>query len=596
MILVKKVAVLALIFITAWPAFSQKIKYKDLFVLLNAKQYDQAEPFLKKYLKENQDNPNAFLFMGNIYEEKALANDVLRETEKQGTNSDSSVLFLNKAFQTIDAREVKKNDEYYQSYGRRDLRTGEFGIKLSDIQFDLEKRMKALTDRKQRVQAVKDKFVETQRIYSHSENLFKAIAGKYKDSKEFYLRSDGGLTTDLTRLGRKYDSCLVSFNDYKTALQGLGKTGHKQQLDSREIENFKKDGYASVDFFQDEVKVWDYKRWALGSLETIEKEVVPLRETLLKLDAELNSISKKLKQDSVSVAAEISTVKSKVEKTGLHKFDPNPMPEEVFKLKISELEYGSELAQTRMLRDSSSLILKQSLYKKQIALLIRMDSLAALLQQRDFDYETENYKSFVTDAYGSPSVLKGLAKSLGNFAVTEKAEKEKRVQRIEQLIPWVIDQTDSIPAIATAKSKKFNPLTVAPENYTFGLAYQDSSAFAYFYSIHPSRKVTIKAVQKLDSSIFKKGNFSLIKSIAAGDDVQKIYFVTMYSESKKDNKTPAQIYLVNGTAGLAWSNYYLLDGIPTEATYNKETGNLVLKIIGADGSKLLTIQRDGKLI
>jgi hypothetical protein len=578
MILVKKVAFLALIFIVTGPAFSQKIKYKDLFVLLNAKQYDQAEPFLKKYLKENQDNPNAFLFMGNIFEEKALANDVLRETEKHGTNSDSAVLFLNKAFQTIDAREIKKNDEYYQSYGRRDLRTGEFGIKLSDIQFDLEKRTKALTDRKQRVQAVKDKFIETQRIYGHSEDLFKAIASRYKDSREFYLRSNGSLTTDLTRLGSKYDSCLVSFNDYKTALQGLGKTGHKQQLDSREIVDFKKDGYSPVDFLQDEVKVWDYKRWALSSLETIEKEVVPLRETLLKLDAELNTISKKLKQDSVSVLSEISTVKSKIEKTGLHKFDPNPMPEDVFKLKISELEYGSELAQTKALRDSSSLVLKQSLYKRQITLLSRMDSLAGLVQQRDFEYETENYKSFVTDAYGSPTVLKGLAKALSNFAVTEKADKEKRVQHLEQLIPWIIDQNDSIPAIASVQSKKFNPLTIVPENYTFGLAYRDSSAFAYFYAIQPSRKVSIKAMQRLDSSFFKKQNVSLIKSIAAGDDVQKIYFITMYSESKKDNKTPTQIYLVNGTSGLAWSNFYLLEGIPTEATYNKETGNLLMEL------------------
>ncbi len=33
--------------------FAQKIKYKDLFVLLNAKRYTEAEPFLKKYLKDN---------------------------------------------------------------------------------------------------------------------------------------------------------------------------------------------------------------------------------------------------------------------------------------------------------------------------------------------------------------------------------------------------------------------------------------------------------------------------------------------------------------------------------------------------------------
>ena len=44
----------------------KKIKYKDIFGLLNVKQYEQAEPFLKSYLKENDDNPNAYLFMGTI--------------------------------------------------------------------------------------------------------------------------------------------------------------------------------------------------------------------------------------------------------------------------------------------------------------------------------------------------------------------------------------------------------------------------------------------------------------------------------------------------------------------------------------------------
>ena len=42
-------------------AFGQKIKYKDIFGLLNTKRYEEAEPFLKRYLKETDDNPNAFL-------------------------------------------------------------------------------------------------------------------------------------------------------------------------------------------------------------------------------------------------------------------------------------------------------------------------------------------------------------------------------------------------------------------------------------------------------------------------------------------------------------------------------------------------------
>ena len=51
--------------------YGQKVKYKDIWGLLSTKQYETAEPFLKRYLKENDDNPNAFLYMGIIYHEKS---------------------------------------------------------------------------------------------------------------------------------------------------------------------------------------------------------------------------------------------------------------------------------------------------------------------------------------------------------------------------------------------------------------------------------------------------------------------------------------------------------------------------------------------
>ena len=121
---------------------SQKIKYKDLIVLLNAKQFDEAEPFLKKYLKDNDDNPNALLYMGMIYQEKSSKMDALKQTEALVSQIDSAILFYQKASKGITEKELSRNEEYYEMYNRRDLRTGKFGIKLSDVQLDIENRMK----------------------------------------------------------------------------------------------------------------------------------------------------------------------------------------------------------------------------------------------------------------------------------------------------------------------------------------------------------------------------------------------------------------------------------------------------------------------
>src|SRR6185295_2160842 len=93
-------------------AFGQKVKYKDLFLLLNSKQYADAEPFLKKFLKENPDHPNALMYMGIVYQEKSNKDDVLKQTELLQRHIDSAVLFYDKAYKEIDEKEIKRNDEY----------------------------------------------------------------------------------------------------------------------------------------------------------------------------------------------------------------------------------------------------------------------------------------------------------------------------------------------------------------------------------------------------------------------------------------------------------------------------------------------------
>src|SRR5262249_7392094 len=139
---------------------AQKVKYKDLIVLLTSKQYEKAEPFLKRYLKENDDNPNAYLFMGIIFQEKALREDPLLRTAFLCGTIDSALLNYDQAYKTITDKELRKNDEYYEPYMRRDLRTGKFVIKLSDVQLDIETRTRNLKERKEKVKLLKGHFDE----------------------------------------------------------------------------------------------------------------------------------------------------------------------------------------------------------------------------------------------------------------------------------------------------------------------------------------------------------------------------------------------------------------------------------------------------
>jgi hypothetical protein len=184
--------------------------------------------------------------MGNIFQEKAAKNDVLKQTSIAIANMDSAILYYDKAYKTLDDREVRKNKEYYQSYNRRDLRTGEFGVKLSDIQFDIEKRIQGLKERIDKVKMVKHFFSLSDDAYKRSNGMYVSLQSKYATLNQLFLRADDKTIEDLTTLSLRFDSCRKAFDQYKAASSSLGKTGYNQQVSLVEIADFRTDGREKI--------------------------------------------------------------------------------------------------------------------------------------------------------------------------------------------------------------------------------------------------------------------------------------------------------------------------------------------------------------
>ena len=113
---------------------AQKIKYKDIFPKLNAKSYSvELETQLMIFLEAaKKPHPNANYHLGLIYETRFYKMDILGDTANIALSADSTVNQLSLAITLITEKELK-HDEYYQSFHRRDLRTGKYGIKLSDV-------------------------------------------------------------------------------------------------------------------------------------------------------------------------------------------------------------------------------------------------------------------------------------------------------------------------------------------------------------------------------------------------------------------------------------------------------------------------------
>ncbi len=572
-------------------SYCQKVKYKDLLVWLNAKQYDQAEPFLKKYLVENEDNPSAYLFMGIIYQEKSAKNDVLKQTDILYSNIDSAILFYDKCLPKLTEKDVKKNDENYIMYTRRDYRTGEFGIKLSDIQLDIETRTKALKERKERVKLLKKYYLEAEAQYTKSNSYYKRFQNQFSTKKEMYLQSNDEMILELNLLASTFDSSLVSFKNYKATSQLLGKTGYNQMVDLKEIKDFKKEGSSMIDFMLDDLKLWDYTEWAKKTVRNIRDEVYPARKDLIAFDGELNKLRESIKKDSSVV--NIEELNSNPVFSELKKWDADPMPLAVFRMKIAELEYVSQLVTQSSLMNSEDISKKMSAIKRQQIALKILDSLATVLTNRDWEKETNNYKSFISGAYGTTSVLKNLSKSTHEFAKREFAAKKKELDDNMRLLKWVFHESDTIPLFKDVPDDSHYRPIVISETYTAGVRVLDSLLMGYFYTVTPSRTADLKVYFPVDSASITLRDLPLIKGLALSV-TEQTFFLLFYSESKVDEKFPVTIAKITRVSGLEWSKVISTMFRPVELKFTSTSGELSIKTMSTDGSsKMVVIDKTG---
>lgn len=584
-----------LLVIICGAAFGQKIKYKELFVLLNAKQYAESEVYLKRYLKANDDNFNAYLFMGLIYEDKATRTDILKNTQEYATQVDSAVYFFGLAYKGMTEKEISKNEEWYQMYNRRDMRTGKFGVTLSDVKLDLEDRMKK-KERSKQAALLKSQFVAAEKAYKNSAALFASIQSKFTDQRHLYLQADDTLIMKLRHLESTMDSCHVAFNDYKATAKLMGKIGYNQDLNPQDITDFKKQ-VPAADFYADDIKIQDFKRWAGATIDVVEKEIKPIKDRLVAHDSELNKIQQHLKKDSVSIRTELTAVKAKGF-DDLKKIDPNPMPLQVFSMKEAELEFGTQVVEHKPLRDSTSLSLQINGLKQEIALARKLDSIAGHLVERNIEEDATNYKHFVSTAYGTPGVLKNLIRSTKEFALREIIHRETALKRKSESLRWIVNGTDSIPLFTPVREGyKYRPFILQEEKFTAGLTFADSIGSGYFYFISPSRKPDIKANYNVNKQAFKKRNLAVTKMLSAGDDLGLVYFLLTYLETKVKDKYPATLTKIYKVEGLAWSVDVGFDQVPAEMIFSKETSELSVKTKSSIGEMFMTtFDRDGKAL
>ncbi len=316
----------------------QKIKYKDLYPLLDVQDYENALPNLKTFLAnpKNADHANAHLQMATITELRAKALKPLVQAELINSAVDSAVRFFEIAKSLIDEKEIKKNDDYYQSYNRRDLRTGEFGIKVSDVHLDIEQRIQALEKLKEDKTTLNTLLEQVEAKYSDLKNIFSDLSEFHREENLLILRANEEIFATLDDL---IDGTIDVRSDIY-AIEGLVNDlptkPFEFKLEEKLIRDFANDGRESPASIHGDFVLWDYESWAKKIKRIVDVDLAPARELTAGYDEDLMNIQKTISEHGEINLEDFSwEVAPKVVKV-LTQFEPEPYPIYIFQMHLQE--------------------------------------------------------------------------------------------------------------------------------------------------------------------------------------------------------------------------------------------------------------------
>jgi len=571
--------ILKLLFLVffAFSAYGQKVKYKDIYSLLSTKQYDAAEPFLRRYLATEQGNPNAFLYMGIIYQEKAAAQHVLRQTHSLVAYADSAIRCFDKSASMLTEKEVKRNAEYYQAYNRRDLRTGEFGIALSDITFDLQKRKEALLTRTSAAKMLRHHFETADSLYAVCVTSFQALKKQHPMQKDLFLRATDGTLALLDDVLSRYDAALKAIRLYQSSMKSPGVPAYRHDFNLNKITDYSSEGATAVDFLSEEVNVWDYGTFAADVRGKIISDILPLQKETLKLLGDLSS-------NEVEVAFDALPY---------DRFkaydDADPLPLAIGRLQMAKSKFQKARAQSTAAVDSLDVHFQLQLARAESGALEHLDSVVNLLRQQDMATATYTYGEFLPEELRTPDAVEALVSSVSALADGERQLVKENLALRELQARRLRVGDEFIPLSAADTLDGCQPLITVDELYTVGVKRQDSVNVAgYFYSITPSRVPDIAATFELDTATFGPRHWPSVKALAT-DTNGLVYYVLIYSDQPEKEKYPARIAKIYRADGLSWTTDLKLGFIPEGLEYQQNTGMLAVK-----GQETVLVDKNGK--
>ncbi|TRX52644.1 hypothetical protein FNH22_21580 [Fulvivirga sp. M361] len=578
----KKRLLLFLVFISSFSSelMAQKVKYKDLYPLLESSQYELAIPLLRNYLTDAKGalNTNANVQLAVYMEQQAMKSDVLKEPQTVIHFTDTAITYYRKSRGLLTEKELKKNDTYYAQYERRDVRTGKVGVKLSDIQYQWDKKIESLTRRNTLIVELQGYLERAVSAYARAQEDFQKIKNDFPTEKALYLKASEILEVKLDSINKNANKAIINAGKVKTVLDDIEKAGYDPIINLMPLESYEKDGITAADFTSDKIDLWDYEKW----IDLVEKEITekiyPLRAELVTYDEALVKLKDRLISSFVATADLIKGHEDLAKR--LMKIDPDPLPIRIFDVKESEITYLSELMIHSDYEDSVDLDYRVAVLQKKLEKLSAYDSLVKSLANFNWKGESEYYQQFVSNSFDGKDGLAQFVSVQESYTNDELKKQKNELESITERSKWLIDEVDSIPlfeidSIMPNLTTQYLPMVIE-QNFTTGLRLvSPDSVKGYFSLITKSKEPKSKVYFQVRKEYMQETYFTDLKGIVTKDDSEQVFHLMFYAPMPEQETYLADLCKVYASDGLAWETSFVLDTSPKSLEVGSD-GNVVI--------------------
>lgn len=566
-------------------SYAQKVKYDDLFVLLKAENYADADRFLRIFLVNKPDEPHANYSMAKMLHTYMNKENLIESSSRIVELADSAIMYFDKAEQLNTEKYVEKkhDDDYYAEFRRRDLRTGKFAVKLSDVQLDIEERKKEIVKFKADLSKLNQHFNASIAYYDSSYIAYGNLTNKAESINLLYFTSEADELQNLRDIALNYDSSIYNLNTYLIIMKGMGKNAISQKKVVNALENYPADGISKADFYGASIELWDYKSWAKSMLDVIGKQIYPLKARMIAYDKKLDDLTQEVIKDTLD--ARSATFRLATENVGrdLRDYDAKSLPAAIYNYRLSEINYRSTINfWLKELQDSLNVGLKidgLNTLQKQLA---GISKLTVLLREANSELQKKTYNEFLSNRYED---------GIDNYIIEQFAFVHTDSV---QLLSWYIEvneqdkitlwHDDSISLeigheYQNLNSVKFSTVIVdslSGRKLGFYAWTEYRNTLSLSFSISPSSRVLDTLYSVLINPKLTEGHVADLHYISDSLGVEKRVWVINSTEPDEEDGYTLQVFITDLTKGAGWDREFSVNEIPRTIKFDYSSHKISL--------------------